>query len=56
MPLTDTAKEISAFATQDGLFQCKVLPFGFKNSPATFQRLMNQVTAGYTIVQRISMT
>ena len=36
VPLTDKAKEVSAFATPIGL--CKVMPFGMKNSPATFQR------------------
>ena len=46
VPMTDRAKEISAFATPDGLFQCKVMPFGMKNAPATFQRLTNQVIAG----------
>ncbi len=46
VPLTDRAKEISAFVTPDGLFQYKVMPFGMKNSPATFQRLINQVTSG----------
>ena len=46
VPLTDRAKEISAFVTPDGLFQYKVAPFGMKNSPATFQRLINNVIAG----------
>ena len=46
VPLTKRAQEISAFATPDGLFQYKVMPFGMKNSPATFQRLINDVTAG----------
>jgi hypothetical protein len=41
VPLTDRTKEISAFGTADGLYQYKVTPFGMKNSPATFQRLMN---------------
>ena len=41
VPLTERAKEISAFVTPDGLFQCKVMPFGMKDSPATFQRLIN---------------
>ena len=45
-PLTDRAKEISAFVTPDGLFQYKVAAFGMKNSPATFQRLINDVIAG----------
>ena len=42
--LTERASEISAFVTHDGLYQFKVLPFGMKNAPATFQRLMNAVT------------
>ena len=43
VPLTERAKEVSAFVTPHGLYQYKVMPFGMKNSPATFQRLMNQV-------------
>ncbi|XP_006813838.1 uncharacterized protein LOC100371911 [Saccoglossus kowalevskii] len=46
VPLTNKAKEISAFVTPDGLFHCKVLPFGMKNAPATFQRLMDRVIQG----------
>ena len=48
VPLTERAKEISVFVTPDGLFQYKVMPFGMKNSPATFQRLINQVISGLT--------
>ena len=46
IPLTERAKEISAFVTPDGLYQYKVMPFGMKNSPATFQRLVNKVISG----------
>ena len=46
IPLTDNAKEVSAFVTPDGLFRYKVMPFGMKNSPATFQRLINSLIAG----------
>ena len=46
VPLTDPAKEISTFVTPDGLFQYNVTLFGIKNSPATFQRLINSVIAG----------
>ena len=46
VPLTERAKEVSAFVTPEGLYQYKVMPFGMKNSPATFQRLMNSVLAG----------
>ena len=45
VPLTDRAKEISAFVTPDGLYQYKVMPFGMKNSPASYQRLTNKVIA-----------
>ena len=43
IPLTNTAKEISAFVTPDGLYQYKNMLFGMKNSPATFQRLFNSL-------------
>ena len=46
VPLSPKAKEISAFATPDGLYQYKVMPFGMKNAPAMFQRLINTVIAG----------
>ena len=46
IPLTDRAKEISAFVSPDGLCQYKVMPFGMKNSPATFQRLVNSLIFG----------
>ena len=49
--LTERAKKISAFVTPDGLFQYTVLPFGMVNAPATFQRLMHQVTEGLSGVQ-----
>ena len=46
IPLTDRAKEISAFVTPDGLYQYKVMLFGMKNPPATFQRLINMIITG----------
>ena len=46
MPLTERAKELSAFVTPSGLYQYKVMAFGMKNSPATFQRLINSDTSG----------
>ena len=39
-------REKTAFCTQEGLFEFKVLPFGLCNAPATFQRLMNLILAG----------
>ena len=46
IPLTERAKEISAFVTLDGLYHYKVMPFGMKNSSATLQRLINTIIAG----------
>ena len=46
VPLTERAKEISAFVTPDGLFQYKVMPFGMKNAPATFQRMIHSLLHG----------
>lgn len=46
VPLTERASEISAFATPDAFLQYNVLAFFLKNTPATFQRLMNKVLAG----------
>ena len=46
VPLTDCAKELLAFVTPSGLYQYKVMAFGIKNWPATFQRFNNSVTSG----------
>ena len=46
VPLSRRAKEVSVFVTPQGLFQCRVMPFGMRNAPATFQRLMTDVIAG----------
>uniref|UniRef100_A0A7I5E5B3 RNA-directed DNA polymerase n=1 Tax=Haemonchus contortus TaxID=6289 RepID=A0A7I5E5B3_HAECO len=43
IPLSEKAKEKSAFTTPEGLFQFKVTPFGLSTSPAVFQRLMDNV-------------
>lgn len=45
VPLSKRAQEIFAFITSSGLYSYTVLPFGLRNAPATFQRLMNCVVA-----------
>ena len=46
VPLTPRASEISAFVTPDNFLHYTVMPFGLRNAPATFQRLMHIVLSG----------
>ena len=46
VPLSERAREISAFITPSGLFSYTVMSFGLRNAPATSQRLMNMVVSG----------
>uniref|UniRef100_A0A2N9JBP4 Reverse transcriptase domain-containing protein n=1 Tax=Fagus sylvatica TaxID=28930 RepID=A0A2N9JBP4_FAGSY len=41
--MDDADQEKTSFITSKGLFCYKVMPFGFKNAVATYQRLMNRM-------------
>ena len=44
--MTEEAKETSTLCTLGGLYQFKLMPLGLTNAPATFQRLMERISAG----------
>jgi hypothetical protein len=46
IPLTQRAREVSAFVTPFGFYQYRVTAFGMRNSGSTFQRFMNKVISG----------
>ncbi|CAN2391270.1 K02A2.6-like [Pristimantis euphronides] len=46
IPMSQEARERSAFITPFGLYEFLVMPFVMKNAPATFQRLVDQLLEG----------
>lgn len=45
MPLREEDRDKTAFATPDGLYRWKVMPFGLRNATGAFQRMMTEVLA-----------
>ena len=43
VPLAEESKDLTAFSTPSGHFRFEVMPFGLRNSPITFVRLMSMV-------------
>ncbi|XP_062615055.1 uncharacterized protein LOC134276789 [Saccostrea cucullata] len=46
IPMREEDRDLTSFLTPDGLYRFKVMPFGMKNSPATFNRLMRKILKG----------
>ena len=43
VPVSESSRPMTAFATPYGLFQFRVMPFGLHGAPATFQRMMDSL-------------
>jgi RNase H-like domain found in reverse transcriptase/Reverse transcriptase (RNA-dependent DNA polymerase)/Integrase zinc binding domain/Integrase core domain len=43
IPLSENSKKYTAFVTHKGTYEFNVLPFGLKNAPGNFQRIMDEI-------------
>ena len=46
IPLSEESIPLTAFATEDGLFEYTKMPFGLKNAPSVFQKIISDVLEG----------
>ena len=46
IPMEEESKRFTAFSTPEGHFEFERMPFGLKNAPATFQRMMDNALRG----------
>ena len=46
IPMRERDKKYTAFSTSQGHFEYNRMPFGSKNAPATFQRMMDNALRG----------
>ncbi|KAE9184431.1 hypothetical protein PF004_g23665 [Phytophthora fragariae] len=51
--MTDRARAISAFITPFGLFEWNRMPFGLKNAPQIYQRMLDNALYGFTRIPRL---
>ena len=49
--MEDISKAITAFSTADGHYQFRRMPFGLKNAPALFCRVMQQIFGNMSFVE-----
>ena len=48
--MTERASLISAFVTPLGLFEWRQMPFGLKNAPQIYQRLLDNALYGFLTI------